>query len=278
MGAEKRRSERVTLTVPLWVMGTHPKGFPFIEDARTLNVNRYGAHIRIFRPLKSSQKVTVVNLATHREAEFRVVGPLIPFTEEGGEYGIECLRARDNIWDIDFPPPSEDRAMPPTALLECRGCQRVVLERLSMIEVDVLRSAGILTRKCSRCAAETAWGYPERRIAMEGPPEETDLFEQAREEIARREQRAEPREALQLPLRVRDFDGQEEIAHTENVSPSGLCFISSRPYQVGQGVVVTCPYEEKSKAPATPARIVRSAAIGGSSRRLYGVRFEANQG
>lgn len=278
MGAEQRRSERVTLTVPLWVMGSHPKGFPFIEDARTVNVNRHGAHIRIFRPLKASERVTVVNLATHREAEFRVVGPLVPFTEEGGEYGIECLRERDNIWDIDFPPPAGGAAMPPTALLECRGCQRVVLERLSLMEVDVLRSAGILTRNCSRCGAETAWGYPERRIAMEGPPEEADLFEQARVEAARREQRAEARQAIQLPLRVRDFDGAEEIIHTENTSASGLCFVSAKKYVVGQGVLVTCPYDEKRPMLATPARIVRSAPIGGSPRRLYGVRFEQNQG
>jgi hypothetical protein len=277
MGIEQRRSDRVRLTVPLWVMGTFPKGFPFIEDARTVNVNRYGAHIRLFRPLKATQQVVVVNLATHRESDFRVVGPLVPFTEDGGEYGIECLREADNIWDIDFPPPAEGQAMPPTALLECRGCQRVVLERLSLIEVDVLRSAGILSRPCTRCKKETVWGYPQRRIAMEGPPEEGDLFEQTRAEVAQREQRVAPRQALQLPLRVRDFDGAEEISRTENISGSGLCFVSPKNYQVGQGIVVTCPYEEHSKLPGTPARIVRVAPIGGSSRRLYGVRFELSQ-
>lgn len=280
MGSEKRRSDRLMLTVPLWVMGSYPKGFPFIEDARTLSLNRDGALIRIFRPLHTGQTVLVFNLVTRREADFRVVGPIAPFTEKGGNYGIESLKRRDNVWGIHFPSPPEGGATDPKAMLECRKCKAVELVRLSLVEVEVLETAGILPRHCRRCRANRSWGHPEQKIAMEGPPGEAEMFGEAeaqvRAEAAGADLRRHRRVLLQLPVLVLNFAGEAEITKTENASKSGFCFTSQKNYELGEGLVVACPYNTTGRNVERSARIVRRLELEGPLPKVYGVRYEAS--
>jgi hypothetical protein len=281
MGSEKRRSDRLMLTVPLWVMGSHPKGFPFIEDARTISLNRDGALIHIFRLLRAGQTVLVFNLVTQREADFRVVGPIAPFTEKGGDYGIERLKRLDNIWGIRFPSPPEGGPNDPKAVLECRKCRSVELARLSLVEVEVLETAGILSRHCRRCRASRSWGFPEQKIAMEGPPGEAEMFAEAEAQVRAQargdEHRRHRRVLLQLPVLVRNFEGENEITKTENASKSGFCFTSRKKYELGEGLIVACPYADKGKNLERPARIVRRLELEGLNRKVYGVRYEARE-
>lgn len=274
MSSQKRRSDRLMLTVPLWVMGSHPKDFPFIEDARTIILNRHGALIQIFRPLPTGQSVLVVNLVTQRKADFRVVGPVAPFTEKGGEYGIEYLQGEENIWDIQFPAPPEDDAGA-KALLECRQCHSVGLLRVSLIEVEVLETAGILSKPCQTCKTDSPWGHPEKKVAMGGPPEEAEMFAAAQARAARKDPRRDPRGTLQLPVLIRDFEGIAEVARSENASSGGFCFSSGKDYPVGQGVIVACPYNASGENFERSARIVRRSEIEGTSRTVYGVRYES---
>jgi hypothetical protein len=280
MGAGKRRSDRLMLTVPLWVMGAYPKGFPFIEDARTISLNRDGALISIFRPLRTGQSVLVFNLVTQREADFRVVGPIAPFTENGGEYGIECLKRKDNIWGIRFPSPLEGDAADPRALLECRKCTTAELMRLSLVEVEVLDAAGILSRRCRKCKGERSWGYPEQKLAMEAPPGEAEMIAEAQNHVLAigTEHRWHRRTLLQLPILVRSFEGDTETTKTENASKSGFCFTSQKNYHVGEGLVVACPFSPTGRNIERRARIVRRLELKGLRRRVYGVRFEVQAG
>ena len=279
MGSEKRRSDRLMLTVPLWIMGTYPKGFPFIENARTISLNRDGALIHVFRLLHSGQSVLVFNLVTQREADFRVVGPIAPFTEKGGDYGIECLKRADNIWGIRFPSPPEGEATDPKAVLECRKCHSVELARLSLVEVDVLETAGIFSRHCRKCRAKRFWGHPEQKIAMEGPPGEAEMFAETEAHVRARatgaESRRHRRVLLQLPVLVRNFSGETETTKTENASKSGFCFSSQKKYELGEGLVVACPYNATGRSVERPARIVRRLELDGPLPKVYGVRYGA---
>lgn len=281
MGSEKRRSDRLMLTVPLWVMGAYPKGYPFIEDARTISLNRDGALIHIFHPLGVGQTVLVFNLVTRRQADFRVVGPIAPFTEKGGDYGVESQRRQDNIWGIRFPSPPEGEPADPKAVLECRKCHTVELARLSLVEVKVLETAGILPRHCRKCRANRSWGHPEQKIAMEGPPGEAEMFAEAETQVRAQAEGAECRRhrrmLLQLPAMVRNFEGATEISRTENASKSGFCFTSSKKYQIGEGLIVACPYNAAGRNLERPARIVRSLELEGLRRKVYGVRYEARE-
>ncbi len=275
MGSDKRRSDRLMLTVPLTLSGVDPKGADFKDNARTVTLNRHGARILSPRLLTSGQIIRITNLVSRREADFRVVGPLSPHSEKGGEWGVECLDGQENIWGIQFPPPPPGQESESAALLECRRCHTVALLRVSLVEFEVLGAAGLLTKTCESCGESTPWGYAEKQVAMNAPPEEAAMLADAGESAVRRgaDLRRHRRVALQLPVLVRDFSGNIEITKSENVSKGGFCFSSERDYHVGEGIMVACPYSGTDQNLEVSAKIVRRQKIDGSTRKIYGVRY-----
>ena len=274
MGIEKRRSDRVMLTIPLLVYGQDASGMTVKMEALTVVVNRHGARIRIGNQLLTAQSLHIANRITGVGAEFRVVGPVAPFSEKGGEYGVECVGSTEGIWGIRFPPIADPGASFSKALLECRKCHTVALIRVSLVEVDVLSTSGIVLRACETCNRSTPWGYPQKQVAMNSPPGESEMFREAELATSESDRRRHPRVTLQLPTLVRDYYGGIELTQTENASKSGCCFASAKTYYFGQGIFVTCPYSGGAQDIETPARIVRAPKISGSDRVLYGVRYE----
>ncbi len=274
--AEKRRSDRLMLTIPLRVTGVDDRGQAFEKEARTINLNRHGARIQLRLPLKSGQVLGLVNLITRRGGNFRVVGPTQPYSEGGGEWGVECLDAAKNIWGIQFPAPLEPEGETPGALLECRTCHTVALTHLSLVEVEVLESAGIFSRRCEQCGQETPWGYAETQIAMQSPPEDSAMSAEAPAAATGAEKRRHRRVSLQLPVLIRDYYGGTEVTKSENVSKGGFCFASEKSYLLGAGIMVVCPYSATSSAQniEVRARIVRRRNLEGTNRIIYGVRYD----
>ncbi len=282
MAIERRRSDRLMLTIPLVAHGTDVVGASFKEAARSVALNRHGARIQISRPLTIGQTLRLVNQVTHREAEFRVIGPVAPLTDRGGEWGVECINIEDNIWGIQFPPGEKGEATDSRALLECRKCHAVALLPVSLVEVDVLETSGIISKRCQSCKTVSPWGYAEKEVAMDVPPEEAAMLAdaQARMEEARKgaDRRRHRRVCLQLPILIRDYYGGVEITKTENASKGGFCFASEKNYYMGQGIMVVCPYSASSQNIEVRARIVRRRDVEGTQRKLYGVRHEAKAG
>ncbi len=282
MPDERRRSDRLMLTIPLRVHGKEANETPFKEEARSVSLNRHGARIQIAHPLRRGQTVRLVNLISHREADFRVVGPVAPPTEKGGEWAVECLQSKDNIWAIQFPPSAEGQGADSKGLLECRKCHTVAVMSLSLVEVDVLQTSGILSKHCQNCDAATPCGYAEKQVAMEGPPGEAAMVAEAQAELRATvmgaDQRRHRRVTLQLPILVRDYHGGVEIAKSENVSKGGFCFASDKGYLVGQGIMVVCPYNTNGENIEVRARMVRRREVEGSERKVYGVRYEPLSG
>ena len=278
MGSEKRRSDRLMLTIPLIVEGTDARRNPFRDHAHTTSLNRHGARIYTARPLRVNQSISLTNLICNREATFRVVGPVAPITEKGGEWGVEYASPNDNIWGIQFPPVRAEEGSESTALLECRECHSVVLMRLSLVEVEVLETSGILSKSCVYCEHEAPWGFTEKQVAMSGPAEEENTMPRAHPSARGTEQRKHRRIALQLPVRVRDYYGGAEVGRTENISKGGFCFVSERHYHVGGGVLVVCPYNPAAQIIEIRARIVCQREVEGTNRKIYGVRYDQARG
>jgi hypothetical protein len=202
------------------------------------------------------------------------VGPVSPATDRGGEWGIECLDVNENIWGIQFPPALATEEQHSKALLECRECGTTALMRVSLVEVEVLETSGILTRPCATCERESRWRLSEKQpgmAAVEKPVSQGERLGPTRGAENRRHRRS----ALQLPVLIRDYYGGSEITRTENVSKGGFCFASEKNHQAGEFLLVVCPYD-----PSTTdhieirARIVRSLPVEGSVRKVYGVRYE----
>jgi hypothetical protein len=273
MPHEKRRSDRVMLTIPLTLKGQDPRGVRFFAEARTILLNRHGASIWTMQPLQGGQILRVVNLLGRLEASFRVVGPISPLTDKGGEWGLEYTDPHENIWGIQFPPPLEK--LESKALLECRKCHSVALMQLSLVEVQVLETSGIISRPCANCEVITPWGIAEKQVAMSSPPEETGMTEEVQQRVTGvSDQRRHRRIALQLPVLLRDYYGGGEITKTENISKGGFCFVTEKTYHVGEGVVVVCPYDPRGQNIEVRARVVRVREIEGSPRKFYGVRYD----
>ncbi|MGH9449806.1 MAG: PilZ domain-containing protein [Terriglobia bacterium] len=286
MSTERRRSDRLTMTFPLIVSGKDENGAAFECEAHTININRHGARIRISRLLRSGQQVKVVNKLSRKEAMFRVAGPLVPVSEKGGEFGFtgpislggegetETTSSAQgaSLWGIRFPPTPEGEDESPKALLACRKCQGMEMVRLGMIEVEVLDTAGIFARACPACGVMTPWGYAESQIRAAGealsPPTPAGASPSAKE---RRKHR---RVVLQMAIRIKDYFGGIEITKSENVSKGGVSFASDKVYQLGEGVMVACPYNKHGENIEVPAHIVSCRDVGGTRRKIYGVRYK----
>lgn len=265
------------LTVPLRVHGRNPQGEEFAEEARTVTLNRHGACIQITRPLLPGQTLRLNNLVSHLEANFRVVGPVSPRTEKGGEWGVECLDHKLNIWGIQFPPATAEET-DSTALLECRNCHGIAVLHLSLVEVEVLETSGLLSKPCGNCKKTTPWGYAEKQVAMGAPPDEAAMLAEAGKVAQGPEQRRHRRVSLQLPVLVRDYYGGVEITKSENVSKGGFCFISEKNHLVGEGVLVACPYSASEHSIEVRAKIVRCTEVRGTRQKICGVRYEQQSG
>ncbi len=279
MSADKRRSDRILLTIPLVVHQSDASGATSTEEARSVSVNRHGARIRVSRSLRVGQTIRIVNQVSRRSADFRVVGPVAPHTAQGGEWGVECLNSQEIVWGIQFPPIPKEESTNSRALLECRACHTVALLPLSLVEVEVLDTAGIISRRCQTCVTASPWGYAEKQVAMGAPPGESAMIEAAKaqvEDSAREaERRRHRRVCIQLPILVRDYYGGVEITRSENISKGGFCFASDKNYFVGQGIMAMCPYNSaSSESIETWARIIRRHQIEGIQRKLYGVRYD----
>ena len=269
------------ITIPLRVSGVDANNQHFSEDTRTVTINRHGARVPVSRPLASGRVLHIANLVSHQDADFRVIGPLTPTTEKGGDWGIACVDPGENIWAIQFPPLPAGQASQSKALLECRECRSVALLDTSLVEIEVLESSGIITRKCPSCGYSTPFGYAEKQIAMAVPSEVNAMVgeAQARETSASpgADQRRHRRVALQLPALIRDYYNHVEITKTENVSKGGFCFRSDKDYLLGQGIMVVCPYNPDGSNIETRARVVRRQEAGGATRKIYGVRYLADR-
>ena len=195
---ERRRSERLLLTVPIQVEGVNRWGEKFSEATRTIVINRQGARIFLKEPVAAGAVVLVSNNMGHRKAKFRVVGPTQPATAEGGEWGLECLDEKANLWGIGFPPPQQELGSC-TALIECRRCHALKLSALSMVELEVLGTSGLLVKECEPCGRSTPWSYrdPAHGTPYEDPDTNAEVLE-AHKSTGNR--RFHSRVALQLPI------------------------------------------------------------------------------
>ncbi len=272
--ANRRRSERILLTIPIRVDGKDSEGKVFSERTRTLVINRHGARIQLKHSISSGTALKITNVMADLDAPFRAVGPTQTVKGESGEWGVECTDGNKNIWGIDFPPMQEDPSSS-SALLECRTCHSLTLMQLSLVELDVLSASGVLTKECKNCKVTTTWVASEK---LAGAPPPSPAPQPAAREVAGKrgpttERRKHRRAALRLPIRLRNAQGVIELAKSENICKGGLAFVSQKEYKVGEMLQVTCPFDPAGQSIELPARVVRSAEMKGTGRKIYGLCY-----
>jgi hypothetical protein len=277
--AERRRSNRLTLTIPLRVEVRDASGQTLECAGRATTLNRHGARIQLAQPLDCGQVVRVRSPIGHYEADFRVVEHIGSPGEQNGEYGVECLSHVENFWGIEFPDSNNNEPADAKVLLECRMCHTIALQPLRLTEVEALWTMGIVGKPCHNCATDTPWRYADVRV----PPNQ--MAELARSSIKARANRITPRMEtserdhrrvlMQVRLGVRDAQGNLEVTNTDNTSQSGFCFTSEKTYVPGESVMVGFPYDPTTEKTELRARIVREQIVKGAVRKIYGAMFQS---
>lgn len=101
---ERRRTQRVALSVPLVVNGQNEDGEKFSIRAKTNSVSQHGAQLETEHPLIVGQMVLLINENSARKVEARVAS--IQRKRDGKTYiGLEFLSGEINFWNMTFPLP-----------------------------------------------------------------------------------------------------------------------------------------------------------------------------
>lgn len=282
MAAERRRSYRVRMTVPVVVEGVNETGKLFEFGARAIYLNRYGARIETHESLTCGQSLRLVNPLARREALFRVVEPIIQADGKNGQYGVEVQEEGANIWGIHFPLTTEGEGAEARGLVECQICRTIALLPLTLTELDAIRMMGLVCKPCQDCIAVTPWAFAQMPVSLQGFANGANHYElKANGQATAGVQpklRSHRRIYLELPVGIRSENNETEITRTENFSRSGFCFTTERKYQVGEKLRVVCPFGTSVPDLEYVARIAREQRMEGSLRRAYGVHFERSAG
>jgi hypothetical protein len=101
---ERRRTLRVSITVPVTVHGQDENGDKFRVKAKSQSVNRHGALLQIDEPVVVGQMLILVNENGDRTVESRVVS--VRRDRDSKTYvGVEFISADSNFWHMSFPLP-----------------------------------------------------------------------------------------------------------------------------------------------------------------------------
>ena len=282
----RRRTERLFLRYRIQVVGADTGGRPFGETTHTIVINRHGGRILLKTEVSPGQPIKITQAVSGREADFRVVGLAGPSDGGGGEWGFKCRDENLNFWGINFPP-MDDNQDSSSVLLECGQCHEVALIPISMVDYDLLESAGVLVRKCSTCKSETEWVYslnptrvPESlmapvAVAPAAPPDSSPPVQSAvASPVTGANRRTSPRIPLRLPMRVRNSQDATDLTKSENVSKGGLAFTSVFMFELGESLYLICPYDSGGSEIEIRGQVVRRESVAGTGRCLYGVEFQ----
>lgn len=262
---QKRRTEHVLAPVRIRVVGNDISGVSFSEDTTTVSFSQGGARISLTHPLLPDDIILIRNLANNIEEEFRVVGAFQQVFGDRREWGVEAVNPESGIWGIAYTPPAE--GLQPKVLVECAACKSAMQSPLSSIEYDVLLATGLISRHCDRCNETTRWRPSDQPVTSEMIRKSQSS---AAPSVDRRKSR---RLKLVMRLRVRNSWGVTDIAQTRDVSKGGLCFLSSKIFNVADELFITLPFADNQTPVETPARVVWSAVAESGAGRFYGVCY-----
>lgn len=249
-GFQRRRSDRISLSVPIWVKGVGRDGLALAERAKTVALSRHGATIVLMRAVLPGDCLTICHIESGTEVECRVV------EEVGGQkdihlYGVALVNPEINPWAIDFPPLARAENAAARVLLECNACRNIGVVYLDEMEAEVFVSSRYISRPCLQCQRTTLWrdrhavagGY----LAASGHRTTND--------------RLRPRVQTRIPVCIRQRGLGDEVALTENLSRGGFSFKSPTYYYAGSIVHAAVPYSPGSGNIFAPARIIHARPV-----------------
>jgi hypothetical protein len=273
---KRRRSDRVSLSLPIIVSGTDiAGGTDFVENARTQLVSRSGATIVLSRILGPEQTVFIRCIPTQKESEARVVGQL-GIQLDCHIYGVAVLNPKVELWGVRFPDVSQAEMALGRVCLQCISCQTREVCYLSEVELEVFEVNHNLGRSCSHCREWTLWkevpaDFAEPPAASSAAPDPASdaapspLPEGALEApavplppVETKNRRRFTRTNLRKQGCVRQPGSDPDIVQVLDMSRGGVRFESKRIYRRFSWVEIAVPYIGGGCAEVfVPGRIAR---------------------
>jgi len=102
LAANRRRSQRVLMTIPVRVSGKTGAGV-FEEDARTRAISAHGALIHLLTQVYRGQRLTLSNVQTKAALEC-VVAHIDRRQSNQPQVGVEFMLPNPMFWHVAFPP------------------------------------------------------------------------------------------------------------------------------------------------------------------------------
>jgi len=103
LAANRRRSQRVLMAVPVRVSGQNRAGSPFEEETRTVAISAHGALILVSTQVHRGQRLTLSNVQTKAALEC-VVAHIAKSQSAQPQVGVEFMLPNPIFWHVAFPP------------------------------------------------------------------------------------------------------------------------------------------------------------------------------
>src|SRR6202521_3153049 len=101
LAANRRRSQRVLMTIPVRVSGPTDVGLPFEEETQTRAISAHGALILVSNQVYRGQRLTLSNVQTKAALEC-VVAHIEKY--QSSQVGVEFILPNPIFWHVAFPP------------------------------------------------------------------------------------------------------------------------------------------------------------------------------
>src|SRR3989440_3896210 len=103
LAANRRRSQRVLMTIPVRVSGQSAIGLPFEEETHTQAISAHGGLILVSTQVNRGQRLTLSNVQTKAALECVVVH-IDRHQPNQPQVGVEFLLPNPLFWHVAFPP------------------------------------------------------------------------------------------------------------------------------------------------------------------------------
>lgn len=274
---DKRRTDRVFITLPVSISGTDAAGQPFSEDTTTVTVSQHGASMTLKTEFGPGQEITVRRLRTRvpHVAECLVVGQT---GKQGGlqVFSVAFRKPAVGFWDVYFPSLPPDQGTAGRALLECKVCATRRVVHLDSLELEVYSANRQLSLRCDKCGKSTIWSESQQETARQielAPANPTRLA--GAPSPPANNQRKHRRVAAEIPACVRQAGSDDEVATTIDISRGGLRFTSRRHYATGSYIQVAVPYSSRALNVFVNARTAHSCKTPNREIYQFGIMYLA---
>ena len=262
---EKRRSDRVTMALPIQVKGTDLNGANFEEFTRTVEIGLNGAKFSLKRLLAATQKIEILNVRQGGQGPFRVVGQVSSPDFPGIFWGAECVGLSPSLWGIHFPPVQEAREAAARMLLQCTECKSQAVSYLSDLATEVFDLTQRIVRFCDPCRRWTEW--------QRAPAEAEESVSPAAAPAAGSDLRKHRRLPVQMTACLQGRKAEEEVVKSVNISTGGLAVLSKKGYPKGSLLKVAFPYQKGGSNIFVLAQVARVSETDEPDLQYFGIEY-----